>query len=183
MTDKIHIILDIDGTLINYLDSPNISKSVSRPHLKTFLSWCFDNCGSVSIWTAASKIWYDKIYDKHLKPILDELKCSFLFVYTDTKCSTKYDSDPETDHPESIILKPLKKIFKQSKLPHNVYNTLIVDDTCETYTKNYGNAIPIKTYTGNDLDNELVKLIELLKKLKDTFNTYGTIRKIDKRNY
>jgi TFIIF-interacting CTD phosphatase-like protein len=46
--------------------------------------------------------------------------------------------------------------------------TLILDDTPSTYKYNYGNAIYIDKFDGDESDYELKRVIELLKILKDS---------------
>jgi len=69
--DKIHIILDMDSTLIDRDDDDII---YGRPYLKLFLDYCFKTFASVSIWTAASREWYDEVYNKCFKLILGNNK-------------------------------------------------------------------------------------------------------------
>lgn len=171
-----NIVLDMDGTLIN-----EDSGSTTRPHLKTFLKACFDICDNVSIWTASDKIWFDEMNKTHFQPILDELKEEFDFVYHSDHCSRSSDPNPESFYPVRIITKSLKKVWK--KEGYTKHNTLIVDNTPDTYKYNYGNAIPIKTYLGGDDDDRLLQLSKFLPKLKSILTEKGTIRYVEKRYY
>ena len=55
---KLHLILDIDGTLID-------DKGLLEPrlYLKEFLKYAFDNFKTVSIWTAAHESWYKEVHN------------------------------------------------------------------------------------------------------------------------
>lgn len=165
---NIVLILDIDGTLVTEVDTEHDYKLVKpRPGLKEFLTLCFQVCDHVSVWTAASPEWFGLIYSMHLKDILDELKVEFDFVYCQDRCSVLWDTDPEDYHPKTTRIKPLRKVWR-SKDKYNKHNTLILDDTPITYMKNYGNAIPIKKYTGEINDSELHRVGQLLIKLKES---------------
>lgn len=57
-----HIVLDLDGTLIQEISGV----IVLRPYVKTFLDWCFTTFTTVNIWTAANDAHLEYICDKHL---------------------------------------------------------------------------------------------------------------------
>jgi hypothetical protein len=156
-----YIILDLDGTLISEPQKAS-DKIVSRPYLKEFLTFCFKNFECVSIWTAADYGWYSAVYNGILQPILHEIKAEFDFVYTRLNCKVIYDHDPDTPFPESIYIKPLKKLWKKKK-GYTKGNTIIIDDTPHTYRMNYGNAIPITTFTGDKDDGALQTMIDILR--------------------
>jgi hypothetical protein len=173
-----HIILDVDGTLVDG-DGYNVWP---RSHLKEFIAFCFDYFDSVSIWTAASSDWYHLVYQKVLKDMIPEGK-TFLFVFTGNRCVnvTDYDAIESGEfYPRTIAIKPLIKVWHKYKTL-NRNNTLILDDTRTTYERNYGNAIPISTFVHGDetYDSELSKLIKWIKEEK--FNQMLTVRKKEKR--
>jgi hypothetical protein len=62
---------------------------------------------------------------------------------------------------------------------------LILDDYAITYIRNYGNAIPIRTFNifdkDCDKDDHLLVLPRFLEKLLSISETTGTIRNIEKR--
>ena len=167
-----NIILDIDGTLINDVPNEN-DELIPRPFLTEFLDYCFENFQNVSIWTAATSGWYIYVRSKFL------IGRNFDFVHTRYNCTRIADPDPDTLHPEPILIKPLKKIWR--KTGYNRHNTLIIDDTPHTYQKNYGNAIHIPTFLGSKDDTCLQDIIELLDTLKIEFEETGTIRRFDKK--
>lgn len=190
-TEKgIHIILDIDGTLVRDINSPD-EEIIPRPYLKEFLQTCFQVCNKVSIWTAATERWFHYIYTDFIRKHLKEGQ-SFDLIFTESRCSVSLDRDPDDWKPTPSISKQLRKIWRHKKLKkhYTKHNTLILDDTPETYRKNYGNAIPISTYTGDIGDSELLKVSKLLididqvyknccqKDLADTFSVRDISKKI-----
>lgn len=162
-----HLILDLDGTLID-----DQGACQARPYLKEFLDFCFTTFETVSIWTTASRLWFNHIYQLLLAPRV------FTFVYCEDRCTTLLDRDVDTLFPESIQIKPLKKVFQNRSLPHSKNNTFMVDDTPETYCRNYGNAIPITTFQGSQHDRALLDLMSFLSVLLSS-NT--NVRSIEKR--
>jgi TFIIF-interacting CTD phosphatase-like protein len=184
---KFHIILDIDGTLID-----NVGDSIyQRPYLKEFLDYCFETFETVSIWTAASREWYNEVNEKIFSKLKLKTKESlqsklltprkFYFVWTGERCTFISDQKAIEDgdfYAQRIKIKRLKKIWDKRGLLTR-HNTLILDDTPITYAENYGNAIPIDTYNHkNEDDDSLLKLIEWLPNLFDKH-----IRSTEKRKW
>lgn len=176
--DKI-LILDIDGTLIG----DNDGNIYPRPHLKTFLDFCFKKFKHVSIWTAADKSWADKVMAAIKKHMPENQE--FYFIWAGDKCTYSLVKNAEDGefYSKYTKIKTLKKVWRKYK--HiNKYNTLIIDDTPETYCKNYGNAIPIKTYIydrDDNFDEEFIKLIKILENIMN----YENVRhiKFHDKNY
>lgn len=170
------IVLDIDETLLHssIVNQPFDFKfdidgltyyTKKRPHLKEFLEYCFENF-NVAIWTAA-----DKDYAEVILQNINISKSDLLFFYTKQNCSIKYNSETRNYD----IIKPLDKV----KYKISLNNILIVDDIIETARNNYGNIINIKKFMGDDNDNELLKLISYLEKIKNEPN----FRSIEKRGW
>lgn len=185
MSSELNIILDMDGTLID-----DDGLGIPRPHLKDFLLYCFKTFNSVSIWTNASDYWYQEVYNKILKPILEKGNYNFYLVFTHNRSTLTTNKYYHNDYCglESRLkyIKPLRKIWHAKTLyPNfNKHNTLIVDDTYHTYQSNYGNAIPIPTYYPNNKnDNYLLKLINYLKVLISIYENTKTIRYTEKRSW
>lgn len=171
------IILDIDGTLICYDDVI----PYARPYLKEFLKYLFDKFEYVAIWSAASEWWVNLVYKKILKPLLPEGK-EFLFLWSGKRCTQIIDFEDERNnefYPISISIKRLKKVWKRYKFL-NKHNTLILDDTKETYIHNYGNAIPIPTY---ELEQKEDNLLQCLIPFLDKLLILESVRKTEKRNW
>jgi TFIIF-interacting CTD phosphatase-like protein len=170
-----NIVLDIDGTLVwSNLDETDIRL---RPHLKEFLDKCFSYGGSVSIWTAANLRWANKIYDI-IKPLMDGKH--FDLIYTGEKCAITYSSGFYSMGNECKIVKPLKKMFSLKSKNYKKTNTIIIDDTPMTYSKNYGNAILVRRFYGDSDDTELLHVMAVLDKIYEHYNATGNVRDIDK---
>jgi len=172
---KKHIILDIDGALIDgYGFTVN-----TRPGLKSFFKFLFNHplIESVSIWTSATKSWYRFVYDEVFRYIIPRNK-DFYLVYTRNKCKSIYNRDTRTNY----MTKPLYKIWRKYK-DFDKDNTIIIDDTPETYYYNNKNAIPIKTYSVNRMNHH--KDIELykLQKYLDYLLSLESVREVDNHNW
>jgi RNA polymerase II subunit A small phosphatase-like protein len=174
------LILDIDGTLIypeDYkLDDYDFSFYVynstiyvkKRPWLDEFLKLCFKHF-QVAIWSASGKEYVDRVLENILasdqKPV---------FVWSADRCTQVRSRDGLSSYP-TYVVKDLKKVWRRKLYHRN--QTLIVDDTSSTYSRNYGNAVPIKSYMGAKDDQELGRVWKLLFELKDCSN----VRCIEKR--
>jgi hypothetical protein len=164
-----HIILDIDGTLIRQIENHDNYQITGRPHLKEFIDYCFATFGTVSIWTAATKEWYNEVYEKVLKHVIPT-DCNFHFVYT-RKHITQQQSQSNyfSDFSTPVVIKPLSKVWKKFEETHTQHNTIILDDTPTTFMWNTKNAIHIKTYSESDedQDDDLKLVMGLLEKIKN----------------
>jgi len=88
------------------------------------------------------------------------------------------------DPPKIFLLKPLRKLWRQSKHPHTKYNALIVDDSPYNYHQNYGNGIPIGRWNYiNSQDEELLMLVKFLDYLQQCHRVKVNIRGIVKRRW
>lgn len=153
---KKHIILDIDGTLIDS-DDYHI---YPRPYLHEFFEFIFDKFETVSIWTASSQYWYNKVYETVFKKLIPHGK-SFFFTWFGNRCNYKI-INPQDCYGLPIKIKKIKKVTKKYKFIKKK-DLLIIDDAPETYSCNYGNAIPILSYNkSNENDDKLKRVINLL---------------------
>ena len=169
-----HIVLDVDGTLIS--EGKTKEEVKARPHLGEFLDFCFAAFESVSIWTAASREYFDEVHS----PFLREYK--FQHIFTGEKCTRTYQSSLYWSvQPQCLVKKSLRKFWKLKDQGYNQDNTIIIDDTPETYRNNYGNGIPIDSYYGNTDDMVLKDLKDFLKQLKMIYQNTGSIRQVEKR--
>jgi len=165
-----NIILDMDGFLLDniplrrgFTENPsNQTFPVPRPYLGNFLRFVFKKYRRVSIWTAATSVWFDVCYEHTIKPNMPA-GASFDFVRT---------------HPDGtprVPVKPLSTIFREHP-EYTAANTTIGDDNPETFRDNIANAEQLPHYFYDLLgftptqrrikaaqDDELLKLIERLK--------------------
>jgi hypothetical protein len=136
-----NIILDMDGTLgdhipIHFPENPDRyvkDRAIPRPGLREFLRFVFAHYERVSIWTAATKEWYNEFYRTVLMHNLP-LGASFHFV--------------RTRNPNEVYvpLKPLSEIYAMFPAEYNESNTTIVDDNYETFKANISNAVHIPAF-------------------------------------
>jgi NLI interacting factor-like phosphatase len=178
---KLNLVLDMDNTLI-YLEK-------SRPYLDFFLEECFKTFQNVSIWTAASKGWFEYINEMIFKPIIEKINekhgesYQFDFVFHDKKCSTRRSFEGLYQF-SYITEKRIRKLHRSKKFhEYTIKNTLIIDDNEITFRCNYGNAIKIRAfYSFMEDDEELLKLLKYLKEIViPHFENYKTVRNLEKR--
>lgn len=158
-----HLILDVDGTLVEeVVDQKEVPRL--RPHLKEFLDYAFEHFVSVIVWTNAGSEWCNPILER----IQEETKCrEFRVVLTGDKRTSLNE------------VKNLKKIYKICP-DMNKDNTLILDNTPATYRNNYGNAIGITTWFGNENDTQLLQVMANLERWFPEFIEKETVRKTNK---
>ena len=132
-----NLILDVDGTLIDSDDGDIIA----RPYLAEFLIFVFKHFNTVSIWTNATPVWVNKVMDTVLVPLLPEGK-NFYFVWTREKCVM----ERVVLHPRPYTRKPLSLVHEEYPTTHTSKNTVIVDDSPETYAHNLASAVSIETF-------------------------------------
>ncbi len=172
--DKL-LILDLDETLIhstkkelNYPGDFKIDEYhvYQRPNLEQFIATC-SSWFDLAVWTAASPSYANKIIE-FIFPKSVELK----FIFTGDRCTRRYNSELM----EAYYIKPLKKVKRRG---FSLEQVLIIDDTPETFEKNYGNGILVKKYSGAREDDEFILLLKYLQAIA----TVENVRKIDKRGW
>jgi TFIIF-interacting CTD phosphatase-like protein len=165
------LILDLDNTLIYTHTFRDIYHDfvlkfednvyyyvIKRPYLKEFLEYCNKNY-RIAFWSAATEDYVQQVI-KNIAPNIDPV-----FVWSYEKCTVNmyksfYDNNLN-------IYKRLRKVWSSKKYNASKKNVLILDDTPNTYSYNYGNAIYITKFFGVDDDDELIRIKELLEKIKD----------------
>lgn len=177
MPDNEHIllILDVDETLLHaseiLLDRQ--AKCVigpyfvyQRPFLREFLLECRSRF-QIAIWSSSGS--------EYLKLVLQEIlpsEITPIFVWSRERCVRRIDFERY----EPYFVKDLKKVKRAG---FNLNRVLIVDDTPKKVERNYGNAIYVKPFFGEEDDDELKRLSEYLKSLRSAAN----VRIIEKRNW
>ncbi len=172
LSDKL-IILDLDETLIHATpDKLVIAEEFrfekyyiyKRPHLEKFLIELSQHF-KIGIWSSADDEYVNHIL-KQITPTNIELE----IVWVRSRCSYKRDIDLDIYNFEKRLDKLKKRNFRLEQI-------IIVDDSPEKTRANYGNAIYIKEFIGDQSDVELKFLYEYLLSLKEVSN----IRKVEKR--
>ncbi|MGJ4754770.1 HAD family hydrolase [Leptospira kmetyi] len=166
------LILDLDETLIYSSEHPLQSISYtqigeyftySRPYIEEFfhgIKAIFD----IGIWSSSS--------DKYAHAVVSTVlpKCfAPVFVYGRSKCTQAFDH-----YRGNVVFK--KKLIKLKKKGYSLEKMLIVDDSPEKVKDNYGNAIYVKEWTGDQNDKELQYLKIYLQKISNEEN-FRTIEK------
>lgn len=174
-TKRILVVLDLDETLIHATKEELSYKAhfkfheyyiYLRPYLHSFLDKLkskFD----VAIWSSAD----DKYVNSIIEMIYNE-HSDFHFIWGRSKCTMRKNFELD----KYVFEKHLKKV-KQTGIP--LENILIVDNSPEKLRVNYGNAIYIKSFYGNQNDIELLKLIDYI----INFSNCKNVRSIEKRNW
>ena len=161
MDKRVHIVLDLDGTLLYDCNT--------RPHLDEFLRFCFQRFASVSIWTAASRDWWLHCWSNHMR----QFDFTRVLTSKDCVCSGRgfYNSTGD-----AVVTKPLRKLWDDPSNDMEEYNTLVVDDTPQTAIENAANFIAISSYIYGDDDEGLIHLQKRLKEMMESYSKTHDIR-------
>lgn len=173
-SDKL-LIFDLDETLIHATEQPldrvydlkfDQYFVYERPHLKSFLTSVAAHF-TIGIWSSADDDYVAEIV-RHITPDSVDL----LVVWGRSRCTYRRDLELDTYYFEKRLDKLKNRGFRLEKI-------LIVDDSPEKSRANYGNAIHIKEYTGQQDDSELPILLDYLMSIKGIPN----VRSIEKRGW
>lgn len=184
-TDRILLILDLDETLL-HARSERLERAEDfclfdyyvyvRPHVERFLAECAAHF-RLAVWSSASDDYVGEVV-KRLFP--RELTPEF--VWGRSRCTFSIDKvqvrefgfvDPSNHY------NYVKKLHKLKRKGYRLERTLIVDDTPAKCAHNYGNAIYVKEYNGEEDDKELPALSRYLATLADA----ADVRTIEKRHW
>lgn len=181
--EKILLILDLDETLIfatgeNTEAAPDAEvfgyKVYKRRYLNKFLTSVSQHF-KLAIWSTASEDYIEQIISE-----LFPKNIRFEFIWGAGKATFRRakTQNQETDN-SATGNQYVKRLKKVKQLGFSLEKTLMVDDSPEKLTDNYGNAIYIKEFKGDPADEELLHLEKYLLSLKDLEN----VRTIEKRNW
>jgi RNA polymerase II subunit A small phosphatase-like protein len=169
------LILDLDETLV-YASEERLTINedftfdhyfvYKRPGLDNFLKQVNEHF-KIGIWSSAGDVYVNEIV-KQIKP----KDVDFEIVWARSKCTPKRDIEMDIHYWEKRLDKLKKKGFLLEKI-------LIVDDSPEKARSNFGNAIYVKAFIGDQNDTELESLHSYLLTMKNI----GNVRKIEKRNW
>lgn len=183
-TERILLILDLDETLVHASEAPLARPPdfqlygyhvYRRPHLDEFLDVCarhFD----LAVWSSASDDYVRAIVERIVPDV-----AALHFVWGRSRATLRRFISPHEaffypswDHRH--YLKPLAKLARRGWPLERV---LIVDDTPEKCVRNYGNAIYVRPFEGDEADCELPLLARYLEAMKDCRN----VRVVEKRTW
>lgn len=184
MNKKLNLVLDLDNTLISSLEKDEITKKIenrkleykdmdgyyrvfSRPHLKTFIDYAFNNF-DITIWTAASKDYALFIINKILIPKSSKKHKLKMFLY-DENC----DQSREKYHKESP--KDLNYLYNFSG--YHSCNTIIMDDLQDVFNANPKNTLRADYFDASKISSErddfLLRAIDKLEYIKKNYEING----------
>jgi TFIIF-interacting CTD phosphatase-like protein len=156
--DPLLLVLDLDETLLYSTEAPldrpaelevGPFHTYFRPGVHDFIAAAREQF-TLAVWTASTRSYATPIVQRLLGDP-EELA----FFYASERCARRYD-------PDSMGTYPLKKLVRVRKLGFSMARTLIVDNTPSTYSKNYGNGVPIPDFTGDLSDRLLERLLPFL---------------------
>jgi hypothetical protein len=173
MTSDKNLVLDLDNTLIfmcertidtNKLNSEDIlglfhgMPIIKRPGLESFLLFCFEHFGTVSIWTAATKDYAEWISEQLM--LLLNNRYSFKYVLSNEKCMRF----PAASY-SAYTIKPLSTLYDiDTSFTSN--NTFLVDDLHFNGLFNPMNILVVHPFTeqsimSDEKDTFLNELVEI----------------------
>jgi len=179
------LILDLDETLVHGIDTEDKNNNrpvpgvpidfrvgaiigYRRPHLSEFLTRIWQHY-DVAVWSSGGCDWVEgavaKIMDGYPQP---------LFVWSAARCTRRVEFEP---YYREFKIKNLKKLWNR----FDKNRMLIVDDSPEKCFRNYGSAVYIKEFKGEQDDQELLHLATYLESLSDLPN-FRTVEKRGWRN-
>lgn len=158
------VVLDLDGTLLNE-NVTNEEIPSLRPYTKQFINFLFKHCREVGIWSNSGSERVKRLYEKLF---LSWTGNNFSFIWSAEKSTEKIRVNSYFDCSSISCVKHLKKLWSHTSY-NNCNNTLIIDDTPRTYSCNYGNAIPIPKFTGDEKDTYLLQLMKKMKQWEDQY--------------
>ena len=172
--DKL-LVLDLDETLIHAALNRNAAPYdfivgpytvLRRPGVENFLSQCFD-WFTVGIWTTATEPYAAEVL-RNICPEPDRLA----FVWCRERCTTAYNHEWQRGY----FVKDIKKLRRKDR---RIEDIIVVDDSPEVVSRNYGNAVIVTPYDGSPLDDELPQLLRYLEYL----GNLDDVRSVDKRRW
>lgn len=137
-----------------------------RPGLAEFLSGVAE-LFELAVWSSATSDYVGEIAEE-ICPAGYEWK----FVWSRDRCTPRMHGETM----ETVYIKDLKKI---KRLGYSLERILFIDDTRAKVARNYGNAIYVAPFEGDDQDNELERLLSYLNSIKHEPN----FRSVEKRGW
>jgi hypothetical protein len=118
----------------------------------------------LAIWSSATLDYVGEIARSICTPSVE-----WRFVWGRERCTQRM-------HPELFQIDYIKDLKKVKRLGYNLDYVLFVDDTPTKLARNYGNAIYVRSYTGEHWDSELQPLLQFLESVRDA-SDYRTMEK------
>jgi TFIIF-interacting CTD phosphatase-like protein len=169
------LILDLDETLIHATTEPRDRIAdfhvgeyavYRRPGVAAFLDFALSHF-EIAVWTSSTMSYAVDVV-AGIFPDPTVLK----FMWARERCVHRRDLETG----ETVWIKDLKKV---KRFGYPLEQVLIVDDSAEKLTRNYGNHIGIRPFEGAPDDDELRLLASYLAGMV----TCDNVRSIDKRRW
>lgn len=168
------VILDLDETLI-YADERPLARAADaetgpyyvylRPGLAEFIDTIFERF-EVAVWTSSNALYADSV----CRIIFGERVPELRFVWSRERCTSTRDFENDSwTH--------AKRLKKVRRLGYDLDQVLMVDDSPEKHTRNYGNLVQVRPFVGEPADDELPRLARYLAELA----TRDNVRAVEKR--
>lgn len=174
------LILDLDETLVHARRDPLTDLYgfrvgpyyvYRRPYLQECLAFCRAHF-TCAVWTSASTD-----YAAEVVAAIFPAEAPPHFVWSRERCTLRrIERETERMYTENVWLKNLKKV---KRLGWDLDQVLMLDNTPRKLQLNYGNLIPIRDFTGDPEDIELLRLMHYLPTLRDCDN----VRTVEKRRW
>jgi Dullard-like phosphatase family protein len=169
------LILDLDETLI-YSTRIKLERSedfmceqyyvYKRPHLEEFIERIRAHF-EIAVWTASSEIYANTVINN-----IFPNEYPLAFKWASERCTIRFDPVLH----DYVSLKDLKKVKRKG---YRIEQILVIDDTPQKISRNYGNYIRIEPFEGNLEDQELLFIFDYLK----TFEGVKDVRTFEKRGW
>lgn len=178
------LVLDLDETLIHARETP-LERAADftvfdysiyrRPYLSAFLAFC-DAHFAVAVWSSAS--------DDYVQAVVPQIfaqpeRLVAVWGASKTTIRRSYPGDSDRFGQPLPDYHDQKRLQKLTSLGWALDNMLIVDDSHEKCSVNYGNAIYPAPFYGDLADDELRYLAGYLHSIKDS----ERIRRLEKRGW
>ena len=155
------LILDLDETLIHASEVPLDQTPdfviapymlYRRPGVAVFLERMARHY-ELAVWTSSSPAYARRVTDQ----LFDDPE-RLAFVWASDRCTPRRDLESDT----WCQSKPLHKVGRRG---YDLRRVLVVDDSPEKHTRNYGNLVRVRPFEGDPADDELPLLASYLEQL------------------
>lgn len=175
LNDKPLLVLDLDETLLHARELP-LDRDPNlilfnyfiyfRPYLREFIQQV-RSVYKLAVWTSSGRQYANAVC-ANVFTDCDRLE----FVWSSERCTVEWDVERGT----SCGAKRLRKV---RGLGYRLERVLVVDDSPEKHTRNFGNLVRVHPFEGDPHDRELILLARYLMEISDQPN----FRSIEKRGW
>jgi RNA polymerase II subunit A small phosphatase-like protein len=167
------LVLDLDETLVHADERP-LDRAADfevppyhvylRPGVEDFLAGV-SALFRLGVWTSSSPAYARAICGK-----LFGERIALDFVWASDRCTPMRDFTLDT-------WSQSKRLNKLRRKGYALEQVVVVDDSPEKHTKNYGNLVRVLPFEGDPRDRELARLLRYL----ETLNEVDNVRRVEKR--